>query len=420
MKKPLTTQSRSDQRLSVLVVSQYFSPEAFGVNSLVAELQERGHSVTVLTGMPNYPSGTFVKGYGGFKVRRETWNNASIIRIPIISRGKSSRIRLAINYLSFAINASVLGPFLVKRHPNVILVYQMSPVTMALPAIIMKLVTNSKIILWVQDIWPESLVATGAVKNSIALVILRIMVQMIYRYSSIIAVQSRQFKKFISPLALPTSDIRYLPNTAERFYRPVEVPHDAPERKLFRPGFNILFAGNLGLAQDLETVVDAIDRLKDRKDIQWVFIGDGRRRAWLERQILERGLADTTQVLGPFAPEKMPHFFAVADALLITLRDEKVFSLTVPSKLQTYLACGRPILGSISGEAANILTMSGAGLAAPPSDPACLAERASAMAQMSREQLDALSRAAREFNLNEFDRDQWLNRLENWMFELSN
>ena len=408
-----------DHPLSVLIVSQYFSPEAFGVNALVAELQERGHSVTVLTGMPNYPSGVFVDGYGGWKVHRETWKNASVIRIPIFARGQNSRLRLALNYLSFAVNASILAPFFVKSRPDVILVYQMSPVTMALPAIVVKLFTRSKILLWVQDIWPESLVATGAVRNPIALVTLRLIVRFIYRCSSVIAVQSRQFEKFIRPLARPARDIRYLPNTADRFYRPIQVPPDAPERKLFRPGFNILFAGNLGLAQDLETVLAAITHLKDRKDIQWVFVGDGRRRAWLEHQILERGLADNVQILGSFPPEKMPSFFAIADVLLITLRDERIFSLTVPSKLQTYLACGRPVLGAIAGEAASILMMSGAGLVAPPNDPERLAEIASAMAQMPREELDALGKAALDYQNHEFDRDYWLDQLEEWLQELS-
>ena len=407
------------RQISVLVVSQYFSPEAFGVNALVAELQERGHSVTVLTGMPNYPSGVFADGYGGWKVQRETWKNASVIRIPIFARGQNSRFRLAMNYLSFAINASILAPFVVKSSPDVILVYQMSPVTMALPAIAVKLFTRSKILLWVQDIWPESLTATGAVKSRFILGSLRLLVKLIYGCSSVIAVQSRQFVDSIRELAPPASDIRYLPNTADRFYRPVEVPFDAPERKLFRPGFNILFAGNLGLAQDLETVLSAIGHLKDRKDIQWVFMGDGRQRAWLENQIQKQDLGDNVQVLGSFPPEKMPLFFAIVDVLLITLRDESIFSLTVPSKLQTYLACGRPVLGAISGEAANILTGSGAGLAVSPSEPERLAQMALSMAQMPKERLDAFGKAALEYDRREFNRDQWMDRLEGWLRELS-
>lgn len=405
--------------LSVLVISQYFSPEIFGVNDIVAELQGRGHVVTVLTGMPNYPSGVFASGYGGWKVRRETWKNASVVRVPIMARGQDSRFSLALNYISFAINASILAPFVLKTRPDVILVYQVSPATVALPAIVMKLITRSKILFWVQDIWPDSLVATGAVRNSLVLGMVRLMMRLIYRCSSVIAVQSRQFEKFIRPLALPTSDIRYLPNTPDRFYRPVEVPPDAPERKLFRPGFNILFAGNLGYAQDLETIVGAILHLKDRKDIQWVFIGDGRRRTWLEDEIRKQGLAENVQILGSYPAEKMPQFFAIADALLITLRDEPIFSLTVPSRLQTYLACGRPILGAISGEAEDILTTAGAGFTAAPADPEHLAATALKMAQMPRERLDALGKAAMDYQRREFDRDQWIERLENWLEELS-
>ena len=201
--------------LSVLIVCQYFSPENFGVNAIVAELQQRGHSVTVLTGMPNYPSGVFVEGYGGWKVRRETWNGAMVIRVPIIARGRSSRLKLALNYLSYAINASILAPFLVKTRPDVILVYQLSPVTMALPAIVLKLIKGSKVLLWVQDIWPESLRATGIVKNPLIVGSVKFVVRLIYRDSSIIAVQSRRFIDFIRPLA--TAGERYpLPSEYRR------------------------------------------------------------------------------------------------------------------------------------------------------------------------------------------------------------
>jgi glycosyltransferase involved in cell wall biosynthesis len=408
-----------NRSLSVLIVSQYFFPESFGLNALVAELQARGHKITVLTGMPNYPSGSFAEGYGGWKIRRETWKGVTVIRVPILARGQNSRLRLALNYLSYAVNAGILAPFVVRDRPDAILVYQISPATMALPAIVMRLITGSKILLWVQDIWPESLIATGAVKSRFILGAVRLMVRLIYRCSRIIAVQSRQFEKFIRPLAPSTSDIRYLPNTADRFYQPVEVAPDAPERKLFRPGFNIVFAGNLGMAQNLELILGAIVRLKDRKDIQWVFIGDGRRRAWLESKIQELGISDNVQLLGYFAPERMPAFFAIADALLMTLRDERIFSLTIPSRLQTYLACGRPILGAVSGEAADILATSGAGLAASPSDPESLAAKALAMAQMSREQLGTLGKAALDYQQREFDRDRWLDRLEGWLQELS-
>jgi colanic acid biosynthesis glycosyl transferase WcaI len=166
-------------------------------------------------------------------------------------------------------------------------------------------------------------------------------------------------------------------------------------------------------------VLAAIALLKDRKDIQWVFVGDGSLRAWLEHQIRDQDLAGNVQVLGYFPPERMPIFFAIADALLITLRDERILSLTIPSKLQSYLACGRPVLGAVSGEAAHILAEAGAGPVASPSDSKQLAEMAIAMAQLPREKLDALGNAALEYQRNEFDRDRWMNRLESWLRELS-
>ena len=166
-------------------------------------------------------------------------------------------------------------------------------------------------------------------------------------------------------------------------------------------------------------MLGAIVRLKDHKNIQWIFVGDGRCRGWLERQVREHGLADNVQILGAFPPERMPYFFALADVLLLSLRDDLIFSLTVPSKLQTYLACGRPVLGAISGEAASILSTASAGLTAPPDAPERLAEMALTMSQMPREQLKALGDAALEYQRREFDRDHWLDHLENWLRELS-
>jgi colanic acid biosynthesis glycosyl transferase WcaI len=405
--------------LSILVFCQYFFPENFGVNAIAVDLASRGHRVTVLTGMPNYPSGTFAPGYGGCKVRRETYQGVQVIRVPLVARSKNSRIRLALNYLSYAFNACLLAPFLVRDKPDVMLVYQLSPVTIALPALLMKAVTGSKVLLWVQDIWPESVSATTAIQNGVILGLLRSLVRLVYRGSSIIAVQSPRFIDFIRPLAPLAADFRYLPNTVDNFYKPVNVGPNTPQRRFFRKGFTLLFAGNLGLAQDIDSVVDAIERLRHRVDIQWIFVGDGQRRSWLERQIRERGLSDNAQVIGPFPPEQMPVFFALADALLMTLRDEQIFSLTIPSKLQSYLACGRPILGAIDGAAADVLTESGAGLVALPNDPERLAEAVTMMADLPLEHRLRMAQAALSYHKREFDRQFWIGRLDGWLAELA-
>ncbi|SDJ71793.1 MULTISPECIES: glycosyltransferase family 4 protein [Bradyrhizobium] len=405
--------------LSIVIFCQYFFPENFGINTVAADLASRGHQVTVLTGMPNYPSGRFASGYGGWKVRREIYRGVRVVRVPIIARGQNSQVRLALNYLSYAISASMLAPFLLRRRPDVLLVYQLSPVTIALPAIVTKGIMRCGLLLWVQDIWPESVTATAAIKSRSVLGVLRWLVRQIYRRSTVIAVQSPHFIDFIRPLAPPDADFRYLPNTVDAFYRAVEVAPDAPERSYFRSGFTIVFAGNLGLAQDLEEIVGAIALLKNRRDIQWIFIGDGQRRGWLEGEIRDRRLAGNAQVIGSFPPEQMPTFFALADVLLMTLRDEAIFSLTVPSKLQSYLACGRPVLGAVSGAAAEALMESGAGLVALPGNAGSLAEAAVAMADMPAEQRRAMGRAALQYHALKFDRHAWLGRLEQWLRELA-
>ncbi|ACF03071.1 glycosyl transferase group 1 [Rhodopseudomonas palustris TIE-1] len=416
------TVNRMDENsrsLSILIVSQYFFPENFGINAIAAELAQRGHRVTVLTGMPNYPSGEFFPGYGGVGIRRETYESVDVIRVPLLARGRNSRLKLALNYLSFAISAGLFAPVLVRRRPDVILVYQLSPAILALPAMILRMIGGTRLLLWVQDLWPESLTATGMIRSQAILAALRAFVRRMYRASSIIAVQSVRFIDFIRPLAPANADIRYLPNTADALYRPTEVAADDPSRRLFKPGFNILFAGNLGLAQDLENVIEAIDRLKARREIRWTFAGDGVRRGWLEQQIAARGLADNVQVIGPFPPEQMPKLFAIADALLLSLRDDPIFSLTVPSKLQSYLACGRPVLASISGEAAEILKASGAGFAARPGDADGLAGIVTALADSSPAQRQAMARAALDYHLREYDREVWIGRLESWLLELA-
>jgi len=405
--------------LSILIFCQYFFPENFGINAIAADLAARGHQVTVLTGMPNYPSGTFAPGYGGCMVRRERYKDVMVIRVPLVARGQKSRVRLGFNYLSYAVNACLLAPFLMRGRPDVMLVYQLSPVTIALPALLMKAITGSRILLWVQDVWPESVTATTAIRNGTILSMLRTLVRLIYRGSSIIAVQSAHFIDFIRPLAPKHADFRYLPNTVDALYRPAVVDSNAPQRHVFRDGFTFLFAGNLGLAQDIDNIVDAIERLRDRADIQWIFIGDGQRRSWLEEQIRDRGLSNVAQVIGPFPPEQMPIFFALADALLMTLRDEEVFSLTIPSKLQSYLACGRPVLGAISGAAADVIARSGAGLVASPGNSGDLAEAARTMADLPAERLACMANAALDYHRREFDRSLWLGRLERWLSELS-
>ncbi len=360
--------------MKILVCTQYFWPENFQINDLVAGLVEKGHKVTVLTGIPNYPGGSFFPGYGIFKNLRQDYCGVKVVRVPLVARGKGKKMGLLLNYFSFAFFASILGPFVAKGKYDLIFVYEPSPITVGLPAILLKKIKSAPVFLWVQDLWPESLSATGAVKSPLLLKFVKKLVYFIYHECSLILVQSKEFIPSICSFGVDSSRIVYFPNSAEEFYRPLELGNDVLERKEMPLGFVVMFAGNIGAAQDFPTIIFAAEKLRDHLDIHWVIIGDGRMRQWVEKETVSRNLTRNFIFLGRRSAESMPRYFALADVLLVTLRNEEIFELTIPSKVQSYLACAKPIIASLAGEGAKIIEKSQAGFSCPPENPSALAE----------------------------------------------
>ncbi|HWR26537.1 MAG TPA: glycosyltransferase family 4 protein, partial [candidate division Zixibacteria bacterium] len=338
--------------MNILIITQYFWPENFRINDLASGLREKGHTVSVLTGIPNYPDGKFYKGYGLRNKRCEDYGGIPLYRVPLAPRGKGTGFRLALNYLSFAVAASMWGPFLCKDKYDVIFVYEPSPITVGIPAIVMKRIKTAPVMFWMQDLWPESLTAAGAVRSKIVLKLFEVLVSIIYRSCDIILAQSRAFISNIRRVAGESKQVYYFPNSAEELYRPITVKPDARERMHMPPGFRVLFAGNIGAAQDFPTILETAEKLKDNPDIQWVILGDGRLHRWLDEQVEVRGLRNTVHLIGRHPAETMPRFFALADALLVTLKKEPIFSLTIPSKVQSYLACAKPVIAALDGEGA--------------------------------------------------------------------
>ena len=402
--------------MRILIVSQYFHPENFGINEIAYGLVDR-HKVTVLTGMPNYPSGRFEPGYGGLRVRRESVRGVSVIRVPVIPRGRATFFLLALNYLSFAITASFLAPFLVREHMDVTFVYQVSPLTVGLPALVLRLFRKIPIVFWVQDIWPETLVAVNSLKSAAVLRAIRWLAVFIYRRCRMILVQSPAYISQIRMLGVSETDIRYFPNAAPNYYRPVLPAQDAPERRFLRKGFNVVFAGNIGLQQDFGTILAAAELLKDVPEIQWAIAGDGRLRRWVAAEIAKRNLQDTCQLLGTLPAKRMPVLFALADTLLITLSPSCISGLTIPSKLQCYLACGRPIVGAVDGETNKIIRASGAGVVCAPGDPAALAEAILALYKLPPAARTVMGMAGRTYFEREFEISSLLEKLSGWLVE---
>lgn len=404
--------------MRVLIVSQYFWPEQFRINDLVQALKARGHEVLVLTGMPNYPSGQLFEGYRWWKKRHDEMNGVPVYRTPMFLRRQGKGWQLALNYLSFVLFGCLLAPWYFRKHDfDVIFVYEPSPFTVGIPAMLMRRLKKAPLLFWVQDLWPESLTAAGAVHSPAVLKSVGRMVRWIYRHCDRVLVQSEAFVEPAMQAGAERERTYYFPNWAESFYRPIAASEsELPVEKL-PDGFRIMFAGNLGEAQSLETIIAAAEKLKGEPEIQWVIIGDGRRYGWMRQQVEKLGLEGNVTFLGRHVAESMPHFFAHADALLVTLKVDEVFAQTIPSKLQSYMACARPIIAALNGEGARVIELAGAGLAVAAGDGEGLAEAVLELSRMPARQREIMGRQARNYYEQHFERDMLIDRLEQWMRE---
>ena len=403
--------------LRILIVTQYFWPENFRINDLAQGLLKMGHNVTVLTGKPNYPSGRLFVGYSFWGKSRDMFAGIEVIRVPLVPRGQGGAARLVLNFLSFALFASLFGPFWCRGSFDVVFVYEPSPVTVGLPGLVMKAVKKAPLMFWVQDLWPESLSATGAVKSKWILNRVASLVSFIYKGCDRVLVQSRAFVDRVRAIGADPKRILYYPNSAEELYRPV-LRGPVPDSGVLPDGFRVMFAGNIGAAQSFETILSAAETLRDHRAIHWLILGDGRQARWVQEEVARRDLSQCVHLLGRYPVESMPDWFAQAEVLLVTLRRDPIFALTIPSKIQAYMACGRPILAALEGEGALIVKEAQAGIVVPPEDASALAKAVLQMSLMPPSEREAMGQNGRRYFLQEFDRDTLLVRLDSWMKEL--
>lgn len=400
--------------MNVLIVSKHFYPENFRINDFAEALVERGHQVTVLTGIPNYPEGKFFQGYGLFSRTKDVWNNIRIIRSPIVSRGSASKLRLAINYASFVVGASLAGMFRLGRKFDVIFVHETSPVTVGIPAILMKKLTGAPILFWVLDLWPEYAADAGGIRSRRALEWIAKLTRWIYSHCDLVLVQSKGFIASVRRMGVADEHIRYFPSWAENVYssREVQQPVSLP------PGFKVMFAGNVGECQDFPSILSAAERLRDRTDIHWVIVGDGRMLPWVKEEVAQRNLGNTVHLMGRHPVESMPAFYSQADVMLVTLKAEGVFALTIPGKVQSYLACGKPVVAMLDGEGAKVIEEAGAGFTCPASDAQKLASIVEHAANMDQTDLQKLGAQGKKYYESEFDRSVAISRAEAMFAEM--
>ena len=389
--------------MKILIVSQYFFPEEFKINDLARDFVDRGHKVTVLTGKPNYPKGEYYDGYQYKGVVTENYFGAEVIRVPLRKRGAGGGKNLVLNYLSFVYNAN---DYIRKNKMqyDAILVYEISPITQVYPALFCKKKYGGKVLVWVQDLWPESVTAAGGVKNKLVLGILDRMVKKIYKKSDVLLVQSEGFKESILSKGDFKSKIIFAPNWAEDLY--IEKQMIKPEKvaAMMPKGFRVMFAGNIGAAQDVESIIKAANETRDIPDIKWVIVGDGRAKSIVETQAKEFGLSKTVVFLGRHPMKQMPTFFSFADIMVVSLKDEYIFSLTIPAKTQSYMASGKPIVSMLNGEGNRIIENAGCGLTAQSGDYKMLAKNVKKLYKTEKKELSQMGLRGFEYYLSHFDK----------------
>lgn len=333
--------------MKILVVCQHFYPETFRINDITYELVKKGHDVTVLTGLPNYPEGKVYKGYKWFQNRNQIVNGVKIKRCSLVGRRKST-LMMGINYSWFAIFGCLKALFM-KKDFDVVYVYQLSPISMTWPGILVSKFKKIPLIIHCLDQWPIS-VTTGPIgKESSLYKILEKMSIWSYNKANRIIISSKSFKRYFENELKISSDskgLTYYPSYAESNYENVgQIDNDV---------FDIVFAGNIGPAQSVETIIETASLLKEHKDIMFHIVGDG-----LSRQVCE-DLANKYELknvkfYGFHPVEDMPQYYALADCFIITMVDNEVVNSTLPAKVQSYMLAAKPIVGAISGEVKEVI-----------------------------------------------------------------
>lgn len=398
--------------MKLLLWSQYFWPETFRINELVRDLVRSGLSVTVLTGKPNYPEGQLFPGYRSAGIQHGEFSGAKLVRIPMLPRGSGSSWRLMINYLSFILSGYLLAPFALRRqHFDAVFVYAPSPLLQALPAILLARLNRAPLIVWVQDLWPESLSAMGHVRNRLVLGVVKTLVRHIYKCADSILIQSAAFREPVARLVRDAGKIHYFPNSAD-------VPaHDATGGEAahrvaqeMHECFAVVFTGNIGQAQAVETIIAAAERLRAQEDIRLYVVGSGSRAAWMAAEIQRRMLGNL-RLTGRFPATDMPVILSAASALLVTLNNDPVGAYTIPSKMQTYLGAGRPIVACMNGEGARVVDEAQAGLTCPAEDSFALADAVKRLRSMSASQRLLLGQNGYRYFLRHFESSHLITEL---------
>ena len=392
--------------MKVLVVSQYFYPENFRINDLVLELKKRNHEVTVLTGKPNYPQGEYYSGYSFKGNDNEIWNDVEIIRVPLRAR-KTGAFNLMRNYLSFVWHANKKAKKINKDF-DIIYVFEVSLITVALPAIKLKKILNIPVIMNVQDLWPENIVAVTRINNAFIISIVDKLVNYIYKHCDLLLCASPSFVERITKRGIDQSKVKYWPQYSI-------VSKSNLDSNIFNNGkFNITFTGNIGEAQGIDIAIQAADKLRN-ENIHWNFIGNGRSKEKMELLVKKLNLESCISFYEFIEENKIPQYLESSDAALLILKPDPIFEMTIPAKLQTYLSCGVPILGCVNGEGKKIIEDAHCGIISQEISVESLVKATKELINLDQQEVNNYKLNAYQYGLNNFNKNSLLNELEDYM-----
>lgn len=393
--------------MKILVVTQYFWPEDFRINDICEGLIEKGHDVEVLTGIPNYPYGKFYDGYSFLKKGKKEYKGIKIKRVPIIPRGKDGVIKLALNYISYTVSASIATLGLMFNRYDRVFVFQLSPITLAIPGIIISKIKKIPSTIYIQDLWPESLYCIKEVSSERVKYILDRICMKIYNSFDNVLITSNGFSEKLIDKGMEKDKIRYLPQWAEAFYM-TEDDNEELESELL----TVTFAGNIGKAQSINTIIEAAKLAKNNKKIKWQIIGDGSEFENVKKLVREYSLEETVYMLGRKPAEDMPMYFSNSNGLIVTLANEDILKSTLPAKVQSYMASGKPIIGAISGEGNYVIRESNCGLVGEAEDYRTLYDNVIKLYNMNFDERKKLGENGKKFFKENFNREILLNKLE--------
>lgn len=402
--------------MNILLLTQWFQPEpGFKGLPFAKALRERGHRVQVLTGFPNYPEGKLYTGYRIRPAQREMMDGIPVLRVPLYPSHDASALRRAANYASFACSAAALGPLLVDR-ADVAYVYH-PPASVGLAALSLKLLRGIPYLYDIQDLWPDTLAATGMVRHPLLLRSVDRWCRWVYAQASRIAVLSPGFRLALQQRGVAAGKIEVVYNWCDE--RPPAARDSALAQETKMAGrFNVLFAGTMGKAQALDAVLAAAKLLRGHPRLpQFVFIGGGIEVERLKNQAQSMAL-DNVRFLPRCPANEIGRYLQLAEVLLVHLRDDPLFSITIPSKIQAYLSTGRPILCAVRGDAADLVERAGAGLCCPPENPSALAETVRRLMEMPGQELAALGERGRAFYQRELSLEAGTKQFERILHQI--